>query len=193
MKNLVTLCNCAYIFHWSNSTYSWSKKDYERKREFNKRLYKLYDIKEDDKRTFEYVMRDGKVYVTIDGLEICINEKMMYHIIGEYDRKDIVNERTFKNPDMFESKKWHKFGRGWLHHNKFQSLTIDMFDDDLLHYRLTFKNDRLDFIVSCGKLYLVSDKYVETDQKGICDKLSASSDRARKDITELLNYLWNSY
>lgn len=189
MKNLVTLCNCAYIFHWSNSNYSWSKKDYERKREFNKRLYKLYDIKEDDKRTFEYVMRDGKVYVTIDGLEICINERMMYNITGEYDRKDIVNNRTFKNPDTFESKKWHIFGKGWLHHNKFQSLTIDTFDNDLLCYRLTFKNDRLDFIVSCGKLYLVSDKYVETDQKGICDKLSASSDRARKDITELLNYL----
>ena len=189
MKNLVTLGTCAYIFHWSNDNYSWSKKEYERKCEFRKRLCPLYDIKEEEKRTFEYVMRDGKMFVTIDGLEISINDKMMQHVEGEYEHKHIINGRTFKNPAEFVSDKWHTMGRGWLHHNKLKSLGIDMYDDGLMYYRINFSHSKAEFIVSGGKLYFAGDTYKETTANGICNALGVSSSNAKKDITELLNYL----
>lgn len=198
--NVLTLSKCAYIFHWSNSTFTYGNSEYRaRKGAINNALKTIYDNPEKG-ANLPYTIESGRAFVDIDGLKIDICDTMLQSISGEYPRAEIVNGRTFKPlRPFYDSFKPGTFG---TYHDsetapdfwgaKLKSLHIESFPgaDSLRYYRLNFRGNRLDLISSNGKTYNAGgDNYTEITTTEILNRLDAGSVAARKIITEFVKYI----
>ena len=198
--NVLTLSKCAYIFHWSNSTFTYGNSEYRaRKGAINNALKTIYDNPEKG-ANLPYTIESGRAFVEIDGLKIDICDTMLQSISGEYPRAEIVNGRTFKPlRPFYDSFKPGTFG---TYHDsetdpdfwgaKLKSLHIESFPgaDSLRYYRLHFRGNQLDLIASNGKTYNAGgDNYTEITTTEILNRLDAGSAAARKIITEFVKYI----
>lgn len=198
--NVLTLSKCAYIFHWSNSTYTYGNRDYRaRKGAINNALKAIYDNPEKG-ANLPYTIESGRAFVEIDGLKIDICDTMLQSISGEYPRAEIVNGRMFKDlKPFYESFKPGTF-TGLRKHGdqqyfwgaKLKSLQIESFPgvDSLRYYRLHFRGNRLDLIASNGKTYDAGgSNYAEITTAEILERLDAKSGASQKVITEFIKYI----
>lgn len=198
--NVLTLSKCAYIFHWSNSTFTYGNSEYRaRKGAINNALKTIYDNPEKG-ANLHYTIESGRAFVEIDGLKIDICDTMIQSISGEYPRAEIVNGRTFKPlRPFYDSFKIGTFGTYLGSETapdfwgaKLKSLHIESFPgaDSLRYYRLHFRGNRLDLIASNGKTYNAGgDNYTEITTTKILNRLDARSAAARKIITEFAKYI----
>lgn len=198
--NVLTLSKCAYIFHWSNSIFTYGNSEYRaRKGAINKALKAIYNNPEKGVN-LPYTMDNGRAFIEIDGLKIDICDTMLQSIFGEYPRAEIVNGRTFKpiRPfyDLFKPGTFSTYCGSEAAPDfwgaKLKSLHIESFPgaDSLRYYRIHFKGNRLDLIASNGKTYNAGgDNYSEITTAEILNRLDAGSAAARKIITEFVKYI----
>lgn len=198
--NILTLSKCAYIFHWSNSTFTYGNSEYRtRKGAINNALKTIYDNPEKGSN-LPYTIEGGRAFVEIDGLKIDICDTMLQSISGEYPRAEIVNSRTFKSLRPFYDS--FKPGTFSTYHDsetapdfcgaKLKSLHIESFPgaDSLRYYRLSFRGNRLDLIASNGKTYNAGGgNYTEITTAEILNRLDAESKAARKIIVDFVKYI----
>ena len=198
--NVLTLSKCAYIFHWSNSTFTYGNSEYRaRKGAINNALKTIYDNPEKG-ANLPYTIESGRAFVEIDGLKIDICDTMIQSISGEYPRAEIVNGRMFKDLKPFYDSfkpgtfiELREYGdQQCFWGAKLKSLHIEAFPgaDSLRYYRLHFRGNRLDLIASNGKTYNAGgDNYTEITTTEISNRLDAGSAAARKIITEFVKYI----
>lgn len=193
-KNILTLSKCAYIWHWSNSTFFYgSKEEREAKQAQHRALRKLYDMS-DDARTFQYRLTDfGAPAIMVDGINIVCNEMMLKCVLGDYALCDIVNGRVFPYIELknLPSERWKKMSDTWYQSKTFKTLGFDIASDGLQYIELRWNGDRLRFIISCGALYeCCSDNhYRQITISEITNRLGIKSARAKRHINELFNII----
>jgi hypothetical protein len=194
-KNTLTLNKCAYIFHWSNSNFSFDKTQYKTKINIQKRLKTFYnDFNE--RNEIPYYLKNGNCFINLDGLEICVNDKMIYRINGEHPRKNIINNIHFADIKTFAENRTDCYTRcgDTIYHNSLKTLYIESFGktDDLRFFRMYFKNNKYILVVSNKTLYSHSDIYTEIKIKDILNALDAKGNaKARKFITDFCEFITN--
>lgn len=190
--NLV-LNKCSYIFHWSNSTFTWNRKHSEQKAKIQTILKRYYDNWSGTEQ-IPYIIKDNTVYIYVDGVEISVNDKMIYRVSGSHPRKDIINGVWFADYCKFveERNDCHIFCHDSIHHNTLKSLRIEIFcgDYDLRYYRIHFKGNKYVFVVSGGKIYAHSDKYTEIAISDILSVLDTKqTSKAGKFISDFCEFI----
>lgn len=199
-ENMLTLSPCAYIFHWSNSTYTYGNTEYRaRKGAINNALKAIHDNPEKGVN-IPYFIENGRAYIELDGVKIDVCDTMLQSVSGEYPRAEIVNGRAFKDlrpfydsfkPGTFDTYHDYKTAPDFWG-AKLKSLHIESFPcaDSLRYYRLHFRGNRLDLIASNGKTYNAGgDNYSEINTREILNRLNAESKAARKIIVDFLKYI----
>lgn len=189
----LVLNKCAYIFHWSNNNYSWSRQQSEQKAKIQKALKRYCDNWSRSER-IPYTIKENTVYIEVDGIEIAINDKMIYSVSGQHPRKNIINGIRFANYSEFINGRTdcHIFCHNTIYHNSLKSLHIDIYggDGDLRFYRIYFKGNKYICVVSDGKIYAHSDKYTEVAISDILAGLEADSkSKAGKFITDFCEFI----
>ncbi len=195
----VLLSRCAYIFHWSNGTYTFGNSDYrKRKATINMALKRICEL-DDDGRTFPYIIEDGRTYITVDGLKIDICDKMIFEVHGEYPHKRIIAARLFKDLEPFYNSfvqdtfgKFNRYADSQCFWSaRMKSLEFEVFyANSLCYYRLHFKGNEICFISSEGKIYSADgDNYTEISTDDVCNKLDAKCKAARRIITKFCDYV----
>lgn len=199
--NTLTLSKCAYIFHWSNSTYyRGTREQIAHKAAVNRALKAIY--KNPAKGVnIPYVMEGCRAYIELDGLKIDVCDTMLQSITGEYPNAEIVNGRTFKDlTPFYESFKPGTFtrfnesadGQQYFWGAKLKSMEFESFPspDCLRYYRLHFRGNRLDLIVSNGKIYAAGgSNYAEISTGDVLRRLDAESKAAKVIITKFIEYI----
>ena len=194
-NNLDTLVlnKCAYIFHWSNNNFSWSRQQYEQKAKIQKALKRYYDDWSSSEQ-IPYTIKGDTVYIEVDGIEIAVNDKMIYSVSGQHPRKNIINGIRFADYSEFVEGRTdcHTFCHCSIYHNSLKSLYIDIYGGagDLRFYRLHFKGSKYICVVSGGKIYAHSDKYTEVAISDILTRLEAKpKSKAGKFITDFCDFI----
>lgn len=189
----LVLNKCAYIFHWSNNNYSWSRHQSEQKSKMQKALKRYYDNWSSSEQ-IPYTIKGDTVYIEVDGIEIVVNDKMIYSVSGQHPRKDIINNIRFADYSDFINNRsdCHTFCHNSIYHNSLKSLHIDIYggDGDLRFYRLYFKGSKYICVVSGGKIYAHSDKYTEITISDILTGLEAQpKSKAGKFIADFCEFI----
>lgn len=189
----LVLNKCAYIFHWSNNNYSWSRQHSEQKAKIQKALKRYYDNWSSSEQ-IPYTIKDNAVYIEVDGIEIAVNDKMLYSVSGQHPRKDVINNIRFADYSDFINNRTdcHTFCHSSIYHNSLKSLHIDIYggDGDLRFYRLYFKGSKYICVVSGGKIYAHSDKYTEVSISDILTGLDANpKSKAGKFISDFCEFI----
>ena len=192
-SDTLVLNKCAYIFHWSNNNISWSRQQSEQKAKIQKALKRYYDNWSSSEQ-IPYTIKDNTVYIEVDGIEIAVNDKMIYSVSGQHARKNIINGIRFADYSEFINGRTdcHTFCHNSIYHNSLKSLHIDIYggDGDLRFYRLHFKGCKFICVVSGGKIYGHSDKYTEVAISDILAGLEADSkSKAGKFITDFCEFI----
>ena len=187
-SDTLVLNKCAYIFHWSNNNFSWSRQQSDQKAKIQKALKRYYDNWSSSEQ-IPYTIKDNTVYIEVDGIEIAVNDKMIYSVTGLHPRKNIINGIRFANYREFVEGRTdcHTFCHSSIYHNSLKSLHIDIYggDGDLRFYRLHFKGSKYICVVSGGKIYAHSDTYTEVAISDILAGLEADpKSKAGKFITD---------
>lgn len=198
--NVLTLSKCAYMFHWSNSTFTYGNSEYRaRKGAINNALKAIYNNPEKGVN-IPYIIENGCTYIELDGVKIDVCDTMLQSVSGEYPRAEIVNGRTFKplrpfydsfKPGTFDTYRDSETAPDFWG-AKLKSLHIESFPgaDSLRYYRLHFRGNRLDLIASNGKTYNAGcDNYSEINTREILNRLDAESKAARKIIVDFVKYI----
>jgi hypothetical protein len=177
----LVLNKCAYIFHWSNNNFAWSRQQSELKAKIQK-ILKRYNDNWSSSERIPYIIKDNTVYIEVDGIEIAINDKMIYCVYGQHPRKNIINGIRFADYSEFVASRadCHTFCHNSIYHNSLKSLHIDIYggDGDLRFYRIYFKGCKYICVVSGGKIYAHSDKYTEVATSDILNALD-TTDKAK--------------
>lgn len=189
----LVLNKCAYIFHWSNNNYSWSRQQSEQKTKMQKALKRYYDNWSRSEQ-IPYTIKGDTVYIEVDGIEIAVNDKMIYSVSGQHPSKDIINGIRFADYSEFVEGRTdcHTFCHSSIYHNSLKSLHIDIYggDGDLRFYRLHFKGSKYICVVSGGKIYAHSDKYTEVTISDILTGLEAQpKSKAGKFIADFCEFI----
>lgn len=189
----LVLNKCAYIFHWSNNNFSWSRHQSEQKTKIQK-ILKRYCDNWSSSEQMPYTIKGDTVYIEVDGIEIAVNDKMIYSVSGQHPRKNIINGIRFAdyNEFMNERTDCHTFCHDSIYHNSLKSLHIDIYGGagDLRFYRIYFKSNKYICVVSGGKIYAHSDKYTEVAISDILERLDAQpKSKAGKFITDFCEFI----
>ena len=189
----LVLNKCAYIFHWSNNNFSWNRQQSEQKAKIQKILKRYYDNWSSSER-IPYIIKYNTVYIEVDGIEIAVNDKMIYTVSGQHPRKNIINGIRFADYTDFIADRTdcHTFCHNSIYHNSLKSLHIDIYggDGDLRFYRLNFKGIKYICVVSGGKIYAHSDKYTEVTISDILTGLEAQpKSKAGKFIADFCEFI----
>lgn len=192
-SDVLILNKCAYIFHWSNNNFSWSRQQSEQKAKIQKILKRYYENWSSSEQ-IPYTIKNNTIYIEVDGLEISVNDKMIYRVSGQHPRKNIINGITFANYTDFiaNRKDCYTFCNNSIHHNDLKSLRIDIYGGDggLRFYRIYFKNSKYICVVSGGKIYAHNDKYTEVLISDILAGLEADpKSKAGKFITNFCEFI----
>lgn len=190
-KNILTLAQSAYIFHWSNSNYFFgTRKEYERKCAYRKALFALYDAGIEE-RTFEYEMDERLPAIEIDGLHVLCKPCMIEHICGDYDNASVINSRTWPTLNALPDTEWEKHNSKWVTSRMFTTSSLDVFDD-LQYIQLSWKGDKFRFIYSNNQLYELEDDgcYTPIDVNKIIATLDIKSIKAKRHVLSLFNTLF---
>lgn len=199
--NILTLSKCAYIYHWSNSNYTYGNSDYRaRKAAINKVLKSVYDVPAKGVN-IPYTIEHGRAFIELDGVKIDINDRMLQNVFGEYPHAEIVNGLTFRDlkpfynsfmDGTFTALQEYSYGQQSFWGKKLKSLEIETFPsvDSLRYYRLHFKGNSMDIIVSNGKVYDAGNSnYTNVSKDTILSRLDAISKVARDIITKFVEYI----
>lgn len=189
----LVLNKCAYIFHWSNNNFSWSRQQSEQKTKMQKILKRYYDNWSSSEQ-IPYTIKGDTVYIEVDGIEIAVNDKMIYRVSDQHPRKDIINGIRFANYSEFVEGRTdcHTFCHSSIYHNSLKSLHIDIYggEEDLRFYRIYFKGNKYICVVSGGKIYAHSDKYTEVAISDILERLEAQpKSKAGKFIADFCEFI----
>lgn len=188
----VTLKKCAYIFHWSNSTYFYGyKKDLEKKHRINNLLKIVYE--KNACRVFPYLKdAENNYQIAIDGELIRLNPQMILSIEDDTATAKIINNTSRKNleglKDQFAYTAYSDSDQ--LRSKRFSTLYIEnyMNPDSLGYYRLHFNGRQICFIISNNTVYS-AERLKKLDTWEIYLQINATSDKARKEIKTILDYL----
>ena len=174
--NTLVINKYAYIFHWSHNNYFFSRQDYKQKTNIQNVLRRYCDNWSSSER-IPYIIKDDTAYIEVDGIEISVNDTMIYSVSGQHPRKDIINGIKFVDCSKFVDGliDFHTFCHNSIYHDLLKSLHIDIYggDENLRFYRIYFKHNKYVFVVSNGKIYAHTDKYTEVSISDILTRLEA--------------------
>lgn len=191
MKN-ITLRKCAYIFHWTNSTYSYgTREQIERKHKINNALKELYQPGAD--RVFKYTKdNNGNYCINLYNEIIKLTPMMILSVEDESETASIINNLTKKRLEGLQQafNYYPHTDKGeTVCSKKLKSLSLEQFmgNDDLGYYRLHFGYNWLPFLV-CGK-NLYTENLNPLSYKDIYNRLNANGKTSKAEIKKLLDYL----
>ena len=151
MENYVILRKCAYLFHWTASTYFYgTAEQYERKQQIRKFFESYYYNPEKLAEKIPYT-RDENNNVIIDvlGKPEILNDMQIEYISN--DPENIINNRLVIDVEKIakDTPNFHRFCRNDLHSNNYRTMQFEFFTGaaDLGYIRVHFKNNYECFIV----------------------------------------------
>lgn len=196
--NRLRLLKCAYIFHWSHSTYSYGQRMYEEKCKLQKLLKPFYEMEETPWIPYE-TDEQGHIAIELDGTTVFVTDNMILEIEGSYENASVIQGRKFKDLTDFYMQHQKDFGRfnqskdgsQYWWGKTLKSMEFEMFkEDSICYYRMHFNNNRLNLIASNGKLYDAGgSNYVEISGLEALSRLGAQSSKARKIFCSFFAYI----
>lgn len=190
--NKITLRKCAYIFHWTNSTYSHgTREQIERKHKINNALKELYQPGAN--RVFEYTKdNSGNYCINLCNEIITLNPMMILSVEDNSPAAEIINNLTDKKLEDLQPyfrHYEHSDGGETIYSKKLKSLSLEQFMgvDDLGYYRLHFGYTWLPFLVSGKNLY--TETLAPLSYADIFHRLGATGATSKAEIKIMLNYL----
>lgn len=188
----IKLKKCAYIFDGSNSTFSYGTREHlERKRVVNKYLKQFYENNN--------TLLDAELCG--DGFNILIDNQKHYlkpQCVEFADCEHILNKLKAANLKNFDSEKFEKYvykDSCTLYSKKFKTLSFEDFTTEnkttIEYIRIKFKNNIVRLVKDKENNLLWFDSYTLATEKGILNRLDAST-LAKIEIIKVLNFIKNN-
>lgn len=199
----IKLRKCAYIFDDSYNSFSCGREDSQRKAQKQKILKRFFESDEERGKEFDATVETVNNYsngepikvvkINIDGVQFQLNA---LEIASSSNANEIYNHRSQKDFSNFDSSKVEKQSKNWLISKKFNSLHFEAFTsvDGLGYYRFNFKRNHYCFIIDERNgdiLTAYGIEHKKITRGDIFKALEVGSIEARKEVSEVLDYLQN--